>query len=173
MYPQRLTITCVKDELGKTTHYVGDGHDITEEKQAEADRQSIAVARRYSRIYFLPMTHVPGFDIAGAVHPADRVSGDYFDFLALGQKSIGVLVADVCGHGLGAALLMAQTQAYLRAWPNLSRILGNCSPTPIGSSRWAIRALCDAVPGPPGCRVRLICLRQLPVIGVSHHLRAP
>ena len=39
VYPQRLTITSVKNELGKTTHYVGDGHDITEEKQAEVDRQ--------------------------------------------------------------------------------------------------------------------------------------
>ena len=59
---------------------------------------------------------MPGFDIAGAVYPADRVSGDYFDFLSLGRKSIGMLVADVCGHGLGAALLMAQMQAYLRAF---------------------------------------------------------
>ena len=58
VYPQRLTITCVKNELGKTTHYVGDGHDITEEKQAEADRQSIAVGERYSRIFFHPMYQV-------------------------------------------------------------------------------------------------------------------
>jgi phosphoserine phosphatase RsbU/P len=116
IYPQRLTITCVRNKLGKTTHYVGDGHDITEEKQAEADRQSIAVARKVQRD-LLPADapRVPGFDIAGAVHPADRVSGDYFDFLTLGQNSIGILVADVCGHGLGAALLMAQTQAYLHA----------------------------------------------------------
>ncbi|MHB8972888.1 MAG: SpoIIE family protein phosphatase [Pirellulaceae bacterium] len=116
VYPQRLTITSVKNESGRTTHYVGDGHDITEEKQAEADRQAIAVARKVQQD-LLPsdVPRVPGFDIAGAAHPADRVSGDYFDFLSLGQNSIGVLVADVCGHGLGAALLMAQTQAYLRA----------------------------------------------------------
>jgi sigma-B regulation protein RsbU (phosphoserine phosphatase) len=58
---------------------------------------------------------VPGFDIAGAVHPAERVSGDFFDFLTLGPGSLGLLVADVSGHGLGPALLMSQTQAYLHA----------------------------------------------------------
>ena len=117
VYPQRLTVTSVKNELGETTHYVGAGNDITEEKLAEADRQSIAVARKVQQD-LLPsdVPHVPGFEIAGAVYPADRVSGDYFDFLSLGRKSIGMLVADVCGHGLGAALLMAQMQAYLRAF---------------------------------------------------------
>ena len=55
VYPQRLTITSVKDGLGRTTHFVGDGHDITEERQAEADRHSIAVVRRFSRIFFHPM----------------------------------------------------------------------------------------------------------------------
>jgi sigma-B regulation protein RsbU (phosphoserine phosphatase) len=116
VYPQRLTITRVTNELGEVTHYVGSGHDMSEAKQAEADRQSIAVARKIQQGLFpSSVPRVPGFDIAGAVYPADRVSGDYFDYLSLGPQGLGVLVADVCGHGLGAALLMAQTQAHLRA----------------------------------------------------------
>ncbi len=115
-YLQRLTITCVKNAHGETTHYVGDGQDITEEKIAAADRASIHAARKVQESLFPPEPpHVPGFDIAGAVHPAEFVSGDFFDFMAVGQTSVGVLVADVSGHGLGPALLMAQTQAYLRA----------------------------------------------------------
>lgn len=116
VYAQRLTITAVRNEQGETSHFVGSGQDITDERQAELDRQSISAARKVQED-LLP-SHAPtacGFDIAGAVYPADRVSGDYFDYLTLGPTSLGVLVADVSGHGLGAAFLTAQMQAYLRA----------------------------------------------------------
>jgi len=56
-----------------------------------------------------------GFDIAGAVFHAEQTSGDYFDFIPLRDGSLGVVVADVSGHGLGPALLMVETRAYLRA----------------------------------------------------------
>ncbi len=115
VYLQRLTITCVKNESGETTHYVGDGQDLTQQKQGEADLAAIRAARTVQQALFPPAAPcLSGFDIAGAVHPAERVSGDFFDYIPLGQDSIGVLVADVSGHGLGPALLMAQTQAYLR-----------------------------------------------------------
>lgn len=115
-YLQRLTITCVKNEKGDITHYVGDGQDITEEKRAAVDRAAIDAARKVQESLFPTVPpRIPGFDIAGAVHPADRASGDFFDFIPMGQDSVGVLIADVSGHGLGPSLLMAQTQAYLRA----------------------------------------------------------
>lgn len=116
VYPQRLTITCVKNQSGEITHYVGHGQDITENKRAEADRAAIQAAHKVQEALFpSDVPRVPGFDIAGATHPAERVSGDYFDFVLIRQKSVGVLVADVSGHGLGPALVMSQTQAYLRA----------------------------------------------------------
>ncbi len=116
LYLQRLTISCVKNELGETTHYVGDGQDLTQQKQGEADVAAIQAARRVQRTLFPPSApQVHGFDIAGAVYPAEHVSGDFYDYIPLGQDSIGVLVADVSGHGLGPALLMARTQAHLRA----------------------------------------------------------
>jgi phosphoserine phosphatase RsbU/P len=116
VYPQRLTITAVPNQVGHITHYVGDGHDLTDERRAEADRLSIAAARKVQEDLLPPHgLNASCYDIAGAVYPADRVSGDYFDFLPLGRDSVGLLVADVCGHGLGPALLMAQMQAYLRA----------------------------------------------------------
>ncbi|MHB8956298.1 MAG: SpoIIE family protein phosphatase [Pirellulaceae bacterium] len=115
-YLQRLTITSVKNVYGETTHYVGDGQDITEEKLAAADRAAIHAARKVQEsLLSLEPPGLPGFDLAGAVHPADHVSGDFFDFIPLGPTSLGVLVADVSGHGLAPALLMAQMQAYVRA----------------------------------------------------------
>jgi phosphotransferase system enzyme I (PtsI) len=116
VYLQRLTITGVKDESGEITHYVGDGQDLTQRKQGETDRAAIRAARKVQRTLFPSSAPcLPGFDIAGAVHPAERVSGAFSDYIPLGQDSIGILIADVSGHGLGPALLMSQTQAYLRA----------------------------------------------------------
>jgi sigma-B regulation protein RsbU (phosphoserine phosphatase) len=115
-YLQLLTITCVENESGETTHYVGDGHDLTQQKQGEMDHAAILAAQTVQRALFpAAAPRTSDFDIAGAVHPAERVSGDFFDYIPLGQDSIGILVADVSGHGLGPALLMAQTQAFLRA----------------------------------------------------------
>src|SRR6202011_3493847 len=50
---------------------------------------------------------------------ADEVGGDWFDYIPLvveGQECLVVLVADVSGHGIAAALLAGQTRAYLRAF---------------------------------------------------------
>jgi phosphoserine phosphatase RsbU/P len=55
-----------------------------------------------------------GFDIAGVTYPAEETGGDYFDYLPMLNGNIGVIVADVTGHGIGPALLMAETRAYLR-----------------------------------------------------------
>jgi serine phosphatase RsbU (regulator of sigma subunit) len=51
----------------------------------------------------------------GNLHPADSVSGDFFDFLQNEEDSVGIVVADVSGHGLGPGLLMAQLLAHLRS----------------------------------------------------------
>lgn len=56
-----------------------------------------------------------GFDIAGWNRPADRTGGDYYDWQLLPDGRLAVLIADVSGHGLGPALLMAVCRAYARA----------------------------------------------------------
>jgi serine phosphatase RsbU (regulator of sigma subunit) len=97
--------------------------DITEHRRAEADRakrleaeREIAIARTVQEGLFPKDFPSPaGFDIAGAVFTADTASGDYFDFIPMREDSLGIVVADVCGHGLGPAMMMVQTQAYLRA----------------------------------------------------------
>ena len=67
---------------------------------------------------------IAGFDIAAACFPAATTSGDYFDYLQLADGSLGVVIADVSGHGFGAALLMAETRAYLRALTRTRTNLG-------------------------------------------------
>ena len=59
---------------------------------------------------------VAGFEVAGAWQPARTVSGDYYDVLRLGERRLGICIADVAGKGVSAALLMANVQAAVRAY---------------------------------------------------------
>jgi sigma-B regulation protein RsbU (phosphoserine phosphatase) len=59
-----------------------------------------------------------GFRFAARLSTANYVGGDCFDFipcLANGKENLLVLVADASGHGIAAALMMAETRAYVRA----------------------------------------------------------
>lgn len=57
---------------------------------------------------------IPGYEIATAWQPADTVAGDYFDVLPLGERALGLCIADVSGHGMPAALLMSNLQAGVK-----------------------------------------------------------
>src|SRR5262249_672352 len=56
-----------------------------------------------------------GFEIAGACQPVQETGGDYFDFIPMSDGHQGIAIGDASGHGIGAALLIAETRAYLRA----------------------------------------------------------
>ncbi len=61
---------------------------------------------------------IPGFDIAGRSLYCDETGGDYFDFMALpqlGPGGLAVMIGDVAGHGISAALLMTTARALLRS----------------------------------------------------------
>ena len=58
----------------------------------------------------------PGFQIAGAWQPARSVGGDYYDIFELGEGRLALVIADVSGKGLAAALLMSNLQAAVRAF---------------------------------------------------------
>ncbi len=57
----------------------------------------------------------PRFDLAAELIPASSVGGDWFDYFLLGQDRLVVVVGDVCGKGVPAALLMALTVSCIRA----------------------------------------------------------
>jgi len=60
------------------------------------------------------MPEVPGFEVAATSIPSRQVGGDYFDFVDLADGRLGVVVGDVSGKGIPAALLMANLQATLQ-----------------------------------------------------------
>lgn len=56
-----------------------------------------------------------GIVFAGASHPALEVGGDYFDFLPVTDRRVGIVIGDVSGKGVPAALLMVMIRSILRA----------------------------------------------------------
>jgi serine phosphatase RsbU (regulator of sigma subunit) len=58
---------------------------------------------------------IAGFDIAGMARPAQQAGGDYYDWQQLPDGRLVAALADVSGHGIGPALVMAVCRAYARA----------------------------------------------------------
>jgi len=56
-----------------------------------------------------------GVELAGRCYPAAHVGGDYYDYFKRDDHTIDLLIADVSGHSVGAALIMAEVRTLLRA----------------------------------------------------------
>lgn len=84
--------------------------------------QELEIAKQVQARLF-PQTLPPlrTLEYVGVCKQARHVGGDYYDFVALGQERIGLLIGDVSGKGIAAALLMANLQANLRSQFVLAR----------------------------------------------------
>lgn len=58
---------------------------------------------------------IPGFEIETAYYAADNLSGDFYDFLRLSSHKNGILIADVSGKGVAAAMIMAASRGAVRS----------------------------------------------------------
>jgi serine phosphatase RsbU (regulator of sigma subunit)/catechol 2,3-dioxygenase-like lactoylglutathione lyase family enzyme len=85
----------------------------------EAERrtaQEIEIAKQVqARLFPQIRPEAKTLEYAGLCLQARHVGGDYFDFLDLGQRRLGLVIGDVSGKGIAAALLMANLQANLRS----------------------------------------------------------
>lgn len=78
--------------------------------------QELEIARQVqARLFPQTLPHIETLEYAGACIQARHVGGDYHDFLDLGGGRFGLVVADIAGKGIAAALLMANLQANLRS----------------------------------------------------------
>jgi len=77
--------------------------------------QEVQLAARVQRM-FLPISRpsIPGLEIAGMMQPVRGVGGDYYDYIPINEHTIQVVIADVAGKGVPAALLMAATAAAVQ-----------------------------------------------------------
>ncbi len=109
------TITPIKDSEGRIVHFVSVLKDVTDRIRAEQRELEITYAADVQRrLYPAAAPAFPGLEIAAGTFPALATCGDYYDYLPLSNGSLGIVIGDVSGHGLGPALIMAETRAYLR-----------------------------------------------------------
>lgn len=86
---------------------------LQRERQAAHD---LEIAKQVqARLFPQRQPEIETLVYAGTCHPARTIGGDYYDFLDLGSRRLGLVVADIAGKGIGAALLMANLQAALRS----------------------------------------------------------
>jgi len=87
----------------------------------ERQNRELEIAREVQeRLFPQVLKVVAGLDYCGRCQPAREVGGDYYDFLELPGKRLGIALGDVSGKGLGAALMMAGLQAALRAQASIA-----------------------------------------------------
>lgn len=116
----RDTVIHRYNETGDLVGYDGVVEDISRRKQAEEtlrEREAHLLAAQgiQARLWPKESPSLPGYDIAGAVFPAAFAAGDYFDYVPMLDGSLGLVIGDVSGHGLGPAIVMALTYAHLRS----------------------------------------------------------
>ncbi|GAB4247191.1 MAG: hypothetical protein Kow00109_23320 [Acidobacteriota bacterium] len=89
---------------------------MQEVSQREWLAKEVEIAREVQNLLFPhKLPEVPGLQVAASCRPARQVSGDFYDFLVYGATQIDVVVGDIAGKGISAALLMASLQASIRS----------------------------------------------------------
>jgi serine phosphatase RsbU (regulator of sigma subunit) len=104
------------------THLVLRGMQKQLERQLLTIRSELETARRI-QLSILPrqIPQLKGLDIAARYIPMTSVAGDFYDFLVVDDQRIGILVADVSGHGMPAALIASMLKIALAAQGSTAR----------------------------------------------------
>lgn len=130
LYWVEQTITPIKDSADAITHFVSVLKDVTDLRKQQEQEIQLRLGRQVQqRFYTGAAICIGGFDIGSAAHPAQETGGDYLDVFTMADGRTCVGIGDVSGHGLGAALVMALTRAYVRSFAqvetDLAKILSN------------------------------------------------
>jgi len=107
------------DESPGISGVIGVALDVTDVRKLRRDVEAAHSVQEHLLPTVAPS--VPGFDIGGRCFPAERCSGDFFDYVPLRNRRIAVILADVSGHGFGPAIMAATIRSYLRT----AAVLGN------------------------------------------------
>ena len=102
-----------------------------EHRQLESLQKDLALASEIQQ-YFLPSTFPPfpedcdKLEIYASMEAAKDIGGDFYDFFRIDDDQIGLVIADVCGKGIPAALFMAVSQTILRTKAASSASAAEC-----------------------------------------------
>ena len=104
-------------ELGRSFNGMTENLErlIVVEKEQERLKSEIEIAREVqSQLFPSSAPAMKTIELTGVCHPARMVSGDYYDFVRLGDSGLALAIGDVAGKGISAALLMAAIQSAMR-----------------------------------------------------------
>jgi sigma-B regulation protein RsbU (phosphoserine phosphatase) len=108
-------LSALTNSFNQMTRSVRDLLRVSAEKE-RLDQEMRIAAQVQAQLFPRHLPEVASLDIGPGVYiPARSVSGDYYDLLEISPGVIGIAVADVCGKGMSAALLMSNLQANLRS----------------------------------------------------------
>jgi serine phosphatase RsbU (regulator of sigma subunit)/catechol 2,3-dioxygenase-like lactoylglutathione lyase family enzyme len=119
--------TRFKDVDGNTFELVSFdevSREVEAQRRANADRleserrsaQELEYAKQVQgRLFPQALPTIKTLEYSGMCIQARQVGGDYYDFLDLGKERFGLVIGDIAGKGMAAALLMANLQASLRS----------------------------------------------------------
>ncbi len=89
---------------------------MEEQRHRQRLENELSIAREVQdQLFPHTVPRLPGIELTAVCRAARTVSGDYYDFIPLGGSQIGLVLADISGKGISAALLMASLQAALRS----------------------------------------------------------
>lgn len=109
----------IVDSQGKARGAVVVLRDVTELRKEHEREVQLQLARKVQQRLFPNLPALPGLEVGAASHAADETGGDYLDFIPMPGGRLGAVVGDVSRHGLGSALVMAMTRAYVRAYASV------------------------------------------------------
>jgi sigma-B regulation protein RsbU (phosphoserine phosphatase) len=104
------------DMTGSLQTYISDLTSITAEKERISTELSVATNIQASMLphIFPPYPDRNEFDLYGSMEPAKEVGGDFYDFFLTDEKTLAVIIADVSGKGVPAALFMVIAKTLLK-----------------------------------------------------------
>lgn len=116
-----LSIFASEFKLRGQMHKLVSLQDISSELERERLHNELEIARDV-QFKMLPKENpnIPGYLISSMCVPALEVGGDYFDFIKLNENKIGIVIADVAGKGLPAAIYMTLTKGAFQSYAALS-----------------------------------------------------
>lgn len=114
--PMQLSVRATQFRMQGEKYTLVSVQNIQSELERERMAKELEIAHQV-QINLLPKSspQLAGVHIAGACIPAREVGGDYFDYIPLGQKKLGIAIGDVSGKGLPAAIYMTLTKGVLQS----------------------------------------------------------
>jgi sigma-B regulation protein RsbU (phosphoserine phosphatase) len=124
IFDNLLALLCFSFVVYFIQRYIEQRELLAETIQEQRDDllQDVKLAAQVQRL-FLPVGKpaIEGLEIAGMMHPARDVGGDYYDYIPIDAQTTQIVIADVSGKGVSAALLMSATAAAMRLEANRHR----------------------------------------------------